>query len=141
MQGPHPAFQLGDEVLLVATGTGLGHHFISGELPVVGDVKKEAVLLEQDVVAPLDRQVLPQGDHPVVLLAFSGPVGELDHFLVLGADRLIPALADDAVFDVRRAGPRLGGDLPFGFGGQLMIDLVRAGFGPLDQIGFGVVSL
>ena len=36
VQGPHPTFELGDKVLLVATGErALGHHLIRTELPVV----------------------------------------------------------------------------------------------------------
>ena len=96
MEGSHPAFEVADEVLLVAALVGFADHLVGGELPVVGDVEEVAVFIEQDVVTPLDRQVLAQGDDAVVLGASARPVGELDYLLRLGSYRLVAALADDA---------------------------------------------
>jgi hypothetical protein len=46
------------EVLLVTAASGLSHHLIGGQIPVVSDVKEVAVFFEEDVVAAFDRQVL-----------------------------------------------------------------------------------
>jgi len=62
-----------------------------------------AIVAEHDLIAPLDREVLPERDDPVALLALGRPVREAHVFVGL-AQYLVASRAHDGVFHVGRLG-------------------------------------
>ena len=73
------AFQLGDQIFLLAAIVGTEDNLLGGHLAIVGDVKEVAVFLEQSPLPLVDSQPLAKHDHPITLSA---------------SDRLVPKLGD-----------------------------------------------
>ena len=74
------------------------------------------------------------------MLASARAVGELDYLLGLGSDRLVAALANDLVFDVRGARPGARRELAVGLGCQLVVEILILVLGGFDEVGLGVVA-
>ena len=101
-QCPNTAFEFLEQVLLVATIVGTEHDLAGCHLPVIGNVDDVPNVVEQNLLAFLDRQVLANHHHAVRRLARSGLVGKLRHVFRLQTDVLEPPLDDDSFLDVGR---------------------------------------
>ncbi len=95
--------ELLDEVLLVAAIVRLEDHIARRESPLVRDEEEVAHVVEELLLALLDRDVLAQDDHAIRSLAGRRPVAELGDVLGLEDEVLVLALLDDTRLDVLRA--------------------------------------
>ena len=137
VERPDASLELRDQVLLVTALAGLLHDLDARERGVIGDVKKVADVVEQDVLALLDRQIFLQRDDPVGPRAGGGLVVEINHRFADGRDVLEAALPDDAVLDTRRPRARL--QRPVGAAHQRRVQRGRRGLPPLHHCLRGVV--
>ncbi|MDP7572911.1 MAG: hypothetical protein QF391_15020, partial [Myxococcota bacterium] len=102
-----PVLELLDQVLLVAAVVGFEDHLCGGEAPVVGDVEEVAYLVEESLLATLNRQVLSQNHDAVGPVAGGGAVVELRQVLGAQPNILVPLGANDLLLDALRAGATL----------------------------------
>src|SRR6266568_1456854 len=112
MERANVAFELRDQILLIATSPCFLHDLIVGHGPIVGDVEEVADLVEQDVLALLDRKVLAQGYDPIGFAALDRLVLEVEHLFALWPDHLVLPLPDDPLFHILRTRARASQDLP-----------------------------
>ena len=98
-QRMHAAFELCDQVFLIAAVVGREHHILGGQLAIIGDVEEVAILLEQPHLALVDPQALAEDDHAIGLLAGNGTIVEFGDHLFEQVDRLEAALFDDLRLD------------------------------------------
>lgn len=74
--------------------------------PIIGDVKKVAIPIEQPHAAFFLGNVLADHDHAICLLTSRGLVVELGHVFVLQTQHFIATLDNDFLFDLIRFLPR-----------------------------------
>src|SRR5450759_153857 len=114
-QRVYAAFELGDQVLLVAAIVGREHDLVGRGHAVVRDIEEVAILLEQPHLPFVRPQKLAQDDHPITLVAGDGAILELGDHLLEYVDRLEPTLFDDLLLD------------PFGLLAGCGLDLIPRG--------------
>src|SRR5207244_7442252 len=121
MERANVAFELRDQILLLATSPCVLHHLIVGHGPIVGDVEEVADLVEQDVLAPLDRKVLAQGYDPIGFAALDRLVLEVEHLFAIRPDHLVLPLPDDPLFHITMTRAWTSQDLSLGAPNQIAI--------------------
>ena len=99
-------FLLLDEVLLVAAMVRLKDDLLWRAIPVVGDIKKAAVIIKELALPLVYFEILPHDDDSVILVTLDRAIGKFGYVLLGKANVLVFTLLHNLLLDIfgRRRG-------------------------------------
>ena len=135
---PHAAFELPDEVLLIATSVGREDDLFGRRKPVVGDVEETSRVVEQLHLALGDFEILPGRNHAIGFLTQRGRIFELGDVFSNEPDVFELAPLDDLILGVGFTAAGFGFRFILGTTNEPFPRFFRQFFGFFIKCGHGV---